>query len=159
MDFVFNNNISSVNRNEVFLSYKKWLNNYLFDKMKINNAFFVFDETISNIIDYYEANLINGKCYILVSITNESINFIIKNNILHISTPTLVSYLNQINNSTDEALKRLIKLNLLHNESGVKNAGIGLIMIRIKINNSINYTIKSLNNEFDEITLSLKLKL
>lgn len=159
MDFVFNNNISSVNRNEVFLSYKKWLNNYLFDKVKINNAFFVFDETISNIIDYYEANLINGKCYILVSITNESINFIIKNNILNISTPTLVSYLNQINNSTDEALKRLIKLNLLHNESGVKNAGIGLIMIRIKINNNINYTIQSLNNEFDEITLSLKLKL
>lgn len=159
MDFVFNNNISSVNRNEVFLSYKKWLNNYLFDKVKINNSFFVFDETISNIIDYYEANLINGKCYILVSITNESINFIIKNNILNISTPTLVSYLNQINNSTDEALKRLIKLNLLHNESGVKNAGIGLIMIRIKINSHIDYTIQSLDNKFDEITLNLKLKL
>ncbi|HTA63565.1 MAG TPA: DUF6272 family protein [Bacteroidia bacterium] len=104
---------------------------------------YVFDEIISNVYEYYKQHdFSNETTSIDGYLKPNQLEFVLNSTLSETDKDILKNHLDYINALDEEGLKNLYKKKLEEKDSQKATAGIGLISIRIKTSNTIEYEFK-----------------
>jgi len=120
---------------------------------------YVFDEIISNVYEYYKQHDLSTETTSIDGyLKTNMLEFVLNSTVSETDKESLKNYLDHINSLDEVGLKTFYKKKLDEKNNQTANAGIGLISIRIKTGNPINYEFKK-TSVADTVQLKIVLNL
>lgn len=156
--FIHKGNISFNFKDALFHEFRDALETKELDIRAKKKYLFIFEECVSNVLDYYKKNSALDKNFLLSFnfLNNETGKCILetKNYINNADCDSIKNKFLEITTKNKQQLDLSIRKNIYSNNTS-NNAGIGLMQIAKKFDAEINFNIEKFDSDFSYLTLHI----